>query len=244
MKKEYILILLVWCLVSSSSMAQANYSGSSNLQFLHGKDIEDRDVRLTTFTAEHFGSYKAFEQFGFADFSYNHDVEDFEIYTEWYPKLDLSYFINGNLQWGPLSKVLLGGGINALVLNPDDFFIILGGPVWQFDVPGFNLFQLETYVYQDVDFSTSYQLTFSWDVPLPISENIILRTRGFIDDIGSYGTYARQLVAQPQLLIDIGNFWENPERLFVGIEWRYWNNFLGQKGVTESIPQLEIFYQL
>lgn len=243
MKNVHLIILIFWCLTGISSKAQTGYTGGSNFQLLNGRDIEDRDIRLTTLTAEHFGSYKAFEQFGFADFAYNHDAQEFEIYTEWYPKLDLNYLINENLQWGPLSKVLLGAGINALVLNPEDFFVVVGGSVWQFDVPGFNLFQLETYVYQQIDFSTSYQLTFSWDMPLPISESIRLRTRGFIDDIGSYDTNARQLVAQPQLLIDAGNFWENPERLFFGIEWRYWNNFLGQEGVTESIPQLEIFYK-
>lgn len=237
-------IITIACFFTNNLMlSQESYTGSNNGQLLHGKDLRSREVRISTFTAEHFGSYKAFEQFGFSDFIYNHDDENLDIYVEWYPKLDIGYIFDKEIKAGPLSKVLIGGGINSLVLNPGKFFIGLLGPVWQFDIEGFDFLQLETYAYHHFDFSTSYQLTLSWDIPFGLSEKVKLRSRGFVDYIGQYVGYEEQIVAQPQFLLDAGNLWGNPNKLFTGIEWRYWKNFAGEAGITESIPQLEIFYQ-
>lgn len=232
-------MLLFFLVFSTLLSGQNTYTGMSNIQLLYGEDIASRDISLTTLTVEHVGSYGMFEQFGFADFFYNHTADNFDIYIEYYPKIIV---FEEKLKLKPLSKILMGGGINTLVKNTDDFFVILGGPVWQFDVPGFNLFQLETYLYHHIDFDTSFQLTYSWDVPVQISEKVKLRVRGFIDYIGPYTSYEPQVVTQPQLLFDTGNLWNDPGKLFIGMEWRYWHNFAGQEGVTESLPQLEILF--
>lgn len=245
MNRSILNISLAIFLISSVNtlFAQTDYSGTSNIQFLYGRDIDHKRISLSTITIEHVGQSKAFEHFGFADFFYTSENDMFNIYTEWYPKVSLSRVKQRELNLGPLSDVLLGGGINATVLDIDDFFVILGGPVWQFDIPGFNLFQLETYFYQHLGHPISYQITYSWDVQISVSGKLKLRTRGFFDYIGPYGTYETQIITQPQLLLDVGNLWGTTGILFIGMEWRHWDNFQGEEESIESIPQMNVLIE-
>lgn len=243
MMKNFLSLLICSLLLPSLPSVAQEYSGYSSLQLLYGKEQESSGIQLSTLTAEHVGSYGVFEQFGFADFMYNSTNDNFDIYLEWYPKLHLLPYSEEKKGWGPFSAILFGGGINVMVLNPDDFFVALGGPVWQFSVPGFDLLQLETYLYQQLEYSLSYQLTLSWELPLKISEVVRFRFRGFIDHIGPYDEMDNQLITQPQLLLDAGNLWSSPGHIYTGLEWKYWHNFAGMEGVTESIPQLEILIE-
>jgi nucleoside-specific outer membrane channel protein Tsx len=240
-----LLLLLVTSLLAPIKPlhAQEGYTGASNVQLLYGQNVREPNSTLTTITFEHFGKYKAFEHFGFADFFHIPETNTFEIYSEWYPKISLSRLTKKEMNVGPLTDILIGTGYNALVRNLEDFFVVVGGLVWLFDVPGFSLSQLETYFYQHLGYPVSYQITYAWDVPIPITEKFILRTRGFIDYIGPYGSYQRQIITQPQLLLDLGVLWGSKGKLFAGTEWRYWNNFQGEQGKIESIPQFDILFQ-
>ena len=60
----------------------------------------------------------------------------------------------------------------------------------------------------------------------------------FADYIGSKtGSYAENFLAQPQVRLDVGEFFGMPNRLQVGMEYQYWYNKYGIKGFTESLPQ-------
>lgn len=244
-KHRVILLLLVTSLLLriESLQAQAPYSGASNIQLLYGQNVRQPNSGLTTATFEHFGKYGSFEHFGFADFFHIPETNTFNVYSEWYPKISLSRLTNKEMKAGPLTDILIGTGYNALIRNLEEFFVVVGGFVWLFDIPGFTLSQLETYLYQHLGYPLSYQITYAWDVSIPVTEKFILRTRGFIDYIGPYGSYRRQIITQPQLLLDLGALWESEGILFAGSEWRYWNNFQGEQGSIESIPQFNILFQ-
>jgi nucleoside-specific outer membrane channel protein Tsx len=222
--------------------AQGSYEANSNVQFLYGKNFDRGSRDLATITLEHFGVYRAFEQFGFADIFNNVNLESPDIYVEWYPRFSLGRASGRNINIGPLSDILLGSGINVLLGGSGDFFVYVAGPVWKFEIPGFDLFQLETYYYRQIGegLGGTYQITPSWDVPIPITDRYRFRTRGFTDFIGDRGPGKAQIIAQPQLLLDIGNFWNKPGGIYFGTEWRYWHNVLGMEGATESIIQSNI----
>jgi len=56
--------------------------------------------------------------------------------------------------------------------------------------------------------------------------------KGFLDWIGEEGNSPKQVLTQPQLLLDLGDFWNKPDRLFIGAEYQYWQNkFVGGKDI-------------
>jgi nucleoside-specific outer membrane channel protein Tsx len=244
-----ILIALLGFIPYKNAMAQTQYKGSSNMQFLYGYDLSPADTDLATLTLEHVGSYGLAEHFGFADILKEINRENPTVYIEWYPKISLGRAMGKGGKMGLLNDVLLGGGINTLFGGDSDFLVYLAGPVWKFNIPGFNLFQLETYYYRqsnfkENDFRGTYQITPSWDVPFQIHDQFKFRARGFVDFIGDRGPGKSQIIAQPQFLLDIGNFWNKPDNFFFGTEWRHWRNIAGKEGMNESIIQLELLVQL
>lgn len=244
--KRYLLLLPFLLVLShKQAVAQVMYKGGTNVQLLYGKPL-NQSGELATITLEHFGMIGDFENFGFTDLSNNVSLEGPTMYLEWYPKLSLSRATNSEVSMGPVSDVLLGGGINVLFGGNEDFFVYLLGPAFKFRLPGQGLLQLETFYYKQngSEYHGTYQFTPSWDVPLPVSEKAHLRFRGFMDFIGDRGPGSTQYLTQPQLLLDLGNLRGKPGKVYAGTEWRYWQNVVGLKGVDESILQVNVMFQL
>lgn len=239
--KPFKFYLLFQLFVLVSLQAYTQYDGSSNIQFLYGRSLVANNPHLATITLEHAARWGGFDHFGFADIM---DYQDdyFDIYFEYYPKYSLVSLLNTPLSFGPVSDVLLGGGLKGLMLNLDDFLVYLAGLVFQLDIPAFSVFQLEAYYQQHLGTGKSYQVTWIWDAPITINQGLVFRARGFIDYIGAYADWATQIITQPQLLLDVGNFWGEPGRVFAGSEWRHWQNFQGESGATESILQWNILF--
>ncbi|ARS34570.1 hypothetical protein CA264_03435 [Pontibacter actiniarum] len=232
-------------LLHNPATAQVIYKGGSNVQLLYGRNLE-RSGELATVTFEHFGDYGALEQFGFADLSNSASLASPDLYLEWYPKVSLSRATGQELTLGPISDVLLAGGVNVLFGGAEDFFVYLAGSAFKFRIPGPGLLQLEAYYYRQDGraYSGTYQFTPSWDVPLPVSEKVRLRFRGFMDFIGDRGPGSTQYLTQPQLFLDLGNLWAKPGKVFLGSEWRYWNNVAGIEGLDESVLQANVLFSL
>ncbi|MEX0780827.1 MAG: hypothetical protein WD491_10090 [Balneolales bacterium] len=229
--------------------AQTGYQGSINLHLLYGEDFVPAGTDLATLTTEHSGSFGAFEQFGFVDYFHETNTGETSAHTEWYPKVSLSRANGGDVGIGPLSDILLGGGINADFIEGDNPWVWLVGPTWKFTIPGFDNLQLETYYYKQEgiegeDFEGTYQITPSWDITLPVSDQWRIRLTGFTDFIGDRGPGVSQVITQPQFLVDISNLWDNPGSIYAGTEWHYWRNQGGVEGVTESVPQLALRIEL
>lgn len=235
----------ILCLTGLQAQAQVIYQGGSNVQFLYGRHL-NRTADMATITFEHFGSAGAFEHFGFTDLSNDVSLKSPDMYLEWYPKVSLSRATGNEVALGPIRDVLLGGGINVLFGGPEDFFAYQFGPAFKFNIPGSGLLQLETYYYKQhgEQYHGTYQITPSWDIPLPVSESLRFRFRGFMDLIGDRGPGATQYLTQPQLFLDLGNTWGKPGNIFLGSEYRYWNNVAGIEGLNESILQANVLWNL
>ncbi|MBD1395744.1 hypothetical protein H9Q13_01075 [Pontibacter sp. JH31] len=232
-------------LVSFRAEAQVIYKGGSNVQLLYGRNL-NQSGQLATITLEHFGDVGAFEHFGFADLFNDASLAAPNLYLEWYPKLSLSRATKSEVSLGPISDVLVGGGINVLFGGTEDFFAYTAGPAFKFRIPGQGLLQLETYYYKQhgAEYHGTYQITPSWDIPIPIAARARFRFRGFMDFIGDRGPGTTQYLTQPQLFVDMGNFWEKPGKVYVGSEWRYWHNVVGIAGLNESILQANVLFTL
>ncbi len=244
--KDSFFLLLFFALalfISSKADAQIIYNGGSDVQFLYGRNLKQKGD-LATITLEHFGDYGAFEHFGFADLSNDVSLKSPELYLEYYPKISLGRATGTELKVGPISDVMVGGGINVLFGGPEDFFVYTVGPAIKFGIPG--LLQLETYYYKQhgSEYSGTYQITPSWDIPLPASDKVQFRFRGFMDFIGDRGPGSTQFLTQPQLFLDMGALKGKPGKVYLGSEWRYWNNVAGIKGLDESILQANLMFNL
>lgn len=242
---KQLLLLLLCAGFALPLQAQVIYKGGSNVQFLYGGDLVQQGD-LATITYEHFGMAGAFEHFGFADLFNDASLAGPDLYLEWYPKLSLSRATGSEVKLGPISDVLVGGGVNVLFGGPEDFFVYLAGPAFKFNIPGNGLLQLETMYYKQhgSEYDGTYQITPSWDVPLPVSEKVRLRFRGFMDFIGDRGPGTTQYLTQPQLFLDMGNLWQKPGKVYLGSEWRYWRNVAGIQDLDESILQANVLISL
>ncbi len=240
-----LLFTLSLLLVNCRAVAQVLYRGGSNVQFLYGASLKEPGD-LATITFEHFGSYRALEHFGFADLFNDASLASPQLYLEWYPKVSLSRATGHEIKLGPVSDVLLAGGINVLFGGTEDFVVYTAGPAFKFNVPGSGLLQLETYYYrqQGAEYRGTYQITPSWDLPFHVSEKVRLRFRGFMDFIGDRGPGTTQYLTQPQLFLDLGNFRGKAGRTYLGSEWRYWRNVVGIEGLHESILQANLLFSL
>ncbi|WP_242917773.1 outer membrane protein OmpK [Pontibacter liquoris] len=246
LKKLFVLLFAcVALLAHSQAQAQVVYNGGSNVQFLYGRNLKQTGD-LATITLEHFGGYGAFEHFGFMDLSNDVSLKSPDMYLEWYPKVSLSRATGKQIGFGPISDVLLAGGINVLFGGPEDFFVYTAGPAFKFSIPGSGLLQLETYYYKETKavLHGTYQITPSWDIPLPVSEKVSLRFRGFMDFIGDRGPGSTQYLTQPQLFLDLGNLKGKPGKVYLGSEWRYWHNVAGIPDLEESVLQANLMFNL
>jgi nucleoside-specific outer membrane channel protein Tsx len=213
----------------------------TNLQVLYGDHFEEQAERRTTATLEHFSTWAYGDNFFFFDSTFAHEGDrDVLLYGEYYPRFSLGRITGKKLSVGPLSDVSVALGVNA---GSDDFRVLLGGLGLNFEVPGFDVFQVDAYAYDQNNSPATYQVTWTWDTTFDATESLRLRFRGFIDYIGDRGSAGEsQIVAQPQLLVDVGNFWNRPDVLFVGTEYFYWHNKFGIEGVTDDVVQAELLW--
>ena len=226
-----------WALCGGPAAA-ADWS-VTGVQVLHGRGFElgadDREI----ITFEHASGWKLGSNFFFFDVS-----EPFaggtDVYGEWYPRLS----------WTALGITQGGGGLvrdvsfAASINAGRDFRAYLAGVTLHLKVPRFAYLDLDVMSYDDrTDSDVTYIVTPAWELPFTVGR-LNCRFRGFVDLIGAEGERTRQLLTQPQLLVDLGTLWGRKDTVFVGIEYQYWHNKYGLDGVTESLPQLMLLWQL
>ncbi len=122
-----------------------------------------------------------------------------------------------------------------------DNFLLGGGLRW--NVPGFIFFDTNIYYREnddtqfEVDIDNNWQLTTAWALPFNIASSK-WRFDGFFDwttatDYTHVFTgeskFKSAFHTQPQLKLDLGDFWGQTDKYYVGVEVDYWKNKLGGK---------------
>lgn len=120
------------------------------------------------------------------------------------------------------------------------------------DVPGFAFLQTDITAYIDDNNgvakggapkeSDSYMIDFSWAYPFKVgNQNFSIEGHAeYIDgrrnEFG--GRVSSWILAQPQFRWDAGKaFWGKEGNFYLGIEWQYWQNKLGDRGTDENAVQ-------
>lgn len=247
-----------WIAILSCSAASAQSWSINEFQLLGGSGYRQpnnpRDLSKSILTYQHASSSDGLKQFGFIDFQWtNHERlvsgnwgHTHEFYGEYYAHLAVSRL--GLPSAGGLSVV---AGINAgnrySDLNQRTRAYLLGAS-YDFKL-GPSSLNLMLASHSDhsrsrfgaPDYRTTYQVTPSGTIPL--SDDFSLS--GYVDFIGSKGAgTTSQIGSQIQLRYDLRALVGQPSRAFVGIEYQYFRNKFGVKGLNERVPQVLVVWRM
>ncbi len=232
---------LLFCLLSCSFQVLSFDWTASNLQVLYGSDFELGDADRTTLTIEHANGWQYGSNFFFVDL-YDRDDIGLEVYAEAYAYLSLSKTIGQSVGFGPIHDISLVGGINiSNKPENDNFKAYMAGISLDFANPYFDYLQLDSVIFKDDSNSGryGYQFTPVWSLPFSIGP-VKMKFRGFTDfrSPNTNINHNFSILAQPQMLIDIGDLSGLPaNRFYIGTEYSYWYNKYGIEDLHESVVQ-------
>lgn len=242
----------------AAAPARAEF-GTTNLQVLQGYSFDDNLLgyntnsgTMTTLTLNHFSTWKYGDNFAFVDLQRgvfrdggdNATSQRALIYAEVHPRL----FLN-KLLGLPAGGFIKNWGLAGEVNQTAGFYAYLGGLGLDLSIPGFqvaglNLFYRYDWVQANVPFGTAYTHTWQvspyWDVPFKIGPTS-WSFNGFVD-ITTNHDKKLDIMAQPELLLDVGAFAGAPGQFHVGVEWyiHSYRNFIDDKTKTVSAPQVMV----
>lgn len=224
--------------------------------------VNSTDVTKSYITLQHASGHKLGRNFFFVDFIKSEDNDPIgggshgEVYGEWYTSLSLSKASGTKMEWGIIRDLNLTGGINfGAKSNGANPRVLLLGPTVDFNIPGFIFFNVDVLAYKDtsrfagapsVD-KTTWQITPAWLAKFNIGQTKWAFT-GHIDWIGKRCLVgaggctgrAMETLAQPEIRLDVGNFFGKPDTIYVGMKYNYWRNKFGFDGVNENNPQFQL----
>ncbi len=247
--KILLLSLLLIALGVGSSMAAIWSStdvcllyGTQNQAIFFNDDtgaLEGVDQDMTILTLDHASAWKYGDNFFFFDISQPFDV-DTAIYGEWHPRLSFGKMTGNDLSFAFVKDVLIATEINV----NNGGRVYLYGAGFDLDIPHFSFFSLNIFIRNDMGFDaeTTYQISPAWNIPFTLG-SARFEFAGFLDysgslgEDGALGSKESQLITQPQLLLDIGNFSGKPRNFYAGIEFQYWKNKYGIKDIDENYVQ-------
>lgn len=227
---------------------------NTELQYLHGSNYQEpanpQDVSQSIITFTHAHGWAYGRNFLFMDvlFTDGGQTPQTNLYGEAYSTFSLSKITGTGLSFGIIKDLGITAGVN-LGENMDaahsGFRAWLYGVTLDFDLPGFDYFNvdfLRQRVTETVDVGTSWQITPVWKFPFQIA-GTKWSFEGFADFIGQNHYVARQALAQPQLRLDVGDLFGHGEHLYLGIEYQYWHNKYGIKGLHDTVPQALLLWR-
>jgi len=211
---------------------------STNIQVLTGGTYEFGPERRNSITIEHANGWAYGDNFAFIDIINRHDIGT-ELYGEFYPRLSWSKITGKKPAISMFKDFSLVAGINLANQPKRDPFkaYLLGGGI-QFNVPKMDFFQIDVFAFRSEEtHSTGIQISPVWSVPFQIG-SLHFKFKGFADwQSAKASGGASYLLAQPQLLLDVGQLAGHADHVYAGIEYAYWHNKFGVKGVTEKVTQ-------
>lgn len=202
-------------------------------------------------TLQHAHGWKYGDNFFFVDIldSRKSGFQDFDFYSEWYSNFSLSRIAGRKIGGGLIADIGLVLGINW----GDDANVVkyLPGVRLSLELKGFAFANLDITGYIDDSEgiasggapreSDSYMVDLGFARPFSLGDQSF-SLEGHIEYIGSrknrFGDNVDGwILAQPQLR------WRVSERLWLGIEYQYWMNKLGDGATDENTVQALIVWQ-
>lgn len=235
------LSLLLSVLFSTQLYADPPSWRSSNIQFLHGNQYELGPKTRESITLEHASSWRYGESYFFSNIFNRRDVGT-ELYAEFYPRITWKSITQKPSPVSLLDDFSLVAGINIGNLPRNDpFKAYLFGLGLKFNVPAMDYLKLDVMAFKsdNVD-TTGIQVSPIWGMKFNLGKHRFL-FKGFLDWQSTKATGKKAtILAQPQLLLDIGHYWHHSNQFYAGVEYSYWYNKFGLDGVIERVPQAMI----
>jgi nucleoside-specific outer membrane channel protein Tsx len=241
----------------ANQMASFTPFSTTDIQALYGTRFREPGVGGSvikrTVTLENSAAWSWGASYFFVDYLRSNpaDQNSTEFYAEWYPSASISRITGASAKVLPLKDILITMGVNMGTKNSGASpLVFLPGLTFDLKVPYFQFFSVGIYAYVDKGRfnnegngcnSTTYQITPSWSLPFHIG-SASFRFDGFIDYIGSHRQCAHQIISQPTVKLDIGNFRGKPNRLFAGVEYSYWKNKYGISNLNQTAPQAVVMW--
>jgi len=259
-----VLILIAFGLISLNLQA-ATWS-STEIQLQYG-DLDapsfasGESVRTTIVTFQHASGWKYGSNFFFVDYlkdSKNDGFNDSTLYGEYYGSLSFSKLLDKQIGAGPIKDVELLFGLN---MAPEaEVTKYLPGIRLSWDIKHFAFLNTDITAYLDDSAGVSgggapsednsYMIDVNFKLPFALGEKHQFSIEGHIEYIHERdnefdSTVASWILAQPQLRYDLGNaVFTAKEQLYIGLEYQYWSNKLGDKATDESTVQLLLVWKL
>lgn len=211
-------------------------------------------------TLQHASGWDFGDLFFFADYLDDRHPDGFndgDLYSELYLNISLGKLADTAVGAGPINDIGLLAGINY----SEDARVrkYLPGIRLSWDLPGFAFFNTDFTLYLDDSTgvtgggapaeSDSYMIDLNGAYPFTVGKQ-----RFSIEGHGEYiaerdnefgQTVHDWILLQPQFRYDLGHtLWNTPDRLFVGVEWQYWRNKLGDKQTEDNVLQALVVLRL
>lgn len=218
--------------------------------------------QTTVITLQHASGWKYGDNFFFIDHlnDSNEDAfNDNDFYGEVYLNFSMGKIFDKKLTLGPIKDLGIVLGVNAD--SDANVMKFLPGVRLSWDLNGFAFLNTDFTAYIDdsdgVKTGTanaptehdSFMIDVSWGFPFSFGEfdfsleghmeYIDSRKNEFGDEVKSW------FLAQPQLRFDLGKaLANNPDTLFVGVKWQYWQNKLGESSTDENVIMALVVWRL
>lgn len=208
-------------------------------------------------TLQHASSWRYGEHFFFADFLNDDRYDGFndaDLYIEYYGALSLSKMTGKNFSTSVVKGLSLIGGVNYA--RDAKVKKYLPGIRLSWKAPGFAFLNTDITAYIDDSEgvqnggapkeTNSYMFDVNWGRPFTIGPQRF-SIEGHIEYISSrhneLGLPVRHwILAQPQLRWDVGYaFFNHSDQLFVGVEYQWWQNKLGDDEDEHALQALLVW---
>ena len=245
------------CLVLASASAAA---AQAEFHYQYGKltnPFSGAREYTSILTIQHAANWNLGDSYLFVDIldDGGHDgFNDKDLYGEWYPTLSFGKLSGTGFQLGPIRDIALIAGIN---FGADaNVFKYLPGVRVSWQVPGFAFLNTAWTAYIDANSgvegggaprtSNSFMFDVGWALPFQLYGQSFL-FRGHVEYIGGtrdeFGNQSKGwILAQPQLVWDLGAVFGVANQLLVGMEYQYWRNKLGADE-DDNVPQLLVIWR-
>ncbi|QOL25053.1 hypothetical protein LP316_12165 [Thalassotalea sp. LPB0316] len=220
--------------------AQTLWSKNS---FSYLKNTSDFEVltndTVNVFTFEHASGHNWGDLFMFADRTLakadNDNVEFKGTYGEVSPRLSLSYLLDQPVALSFIQDTFLAANIEHSSNTFGSFDNVLLGIGTNLAIPHFKFVQANVYYANNDNTDNDYQLTMVWGYDFPSLDHKIT-FNGFFDWSSAADDHKAEFHFNPQLLVDVGHYFENSDHVQVGIEYSFWHNKYGISGLdNESV---------